>query len=110
MTSTGSWREPGPGSSEQDRKVATALGVFAGGFTRDAAEQVAGADLGSLATLTERGILQRFPDASGGTRYQLHELIRQYALDRLHDAGPEAVDAVRSRHFDYFVTGGGRYR
>jgi predicted ATPase/DNA-binding CsgD family transcriptional regulator len=89
--------------SESDRSVATALGAFRGGFTREAAEYVAGASLPSLATLTERALIQRLPDAVGGSRYQMHELVRRYAVDSLEAAGGAAADAVRSLHFDYFV-------
>ncbi|MFP5283904.1 MAG: ATP-binding protein, partial [Actinomycetes bacterium] len=95
----GTWQWLG----EEDRAVATALGVFRGGFTREAAEDVAGASLASLATLTERALVQRLPDAVGGSRYQLHELVRSYAVKRLEAAGPEVADRIRSRHFDYYL-------
>ena len=88
---------------EADQAVATALGVFRGGFTREAAEFVAGASLASLSTLTERSLIQRLPDAVGGSRYELHELIRSYALARLEASGSQVADKVRSRHFDYFL-------
>ena len=89
--------------SDTDRAVVTALGVFRGGFTRDAAEYVAQASLASLATLTERALIQRLPDAVGGTRYQFHELVRAYAVDRLEASGEATSEAVRTRHFDYFL-------
>jgi predicted ATPase len=62
------------------RQADIALAVFVGGFTREAAEAVAQADLGVLAALAERSLIQRLPDAQGGSRYQLHELVRHYAL------------------------------
>ena len=89
--------------SGQDREVLAGLAVFVGGFTRQAAEAVTGASLASLATLVERSLIQRLPDTVGGTRYHVHELVRSYALERLADAGQQAVDAARMRHFDYFV-------
>ena len=89
--------------SDVDRSVATALGAFRGGFTREAAQVVTGASLSTLATLTERALIQRLPDAVGGSRYHLHELVRTYAVDRLQAAGPETADAVRARHFDYYL-------
>ena len=89
--------------SDDDRAVATALAVFRGGFTREAAEQVAGATLASLATLTERAIIQRLPDARGGTRYQMHELVRTFAVHRLEATDDEAADALSARHCDYFL-------
>jgi predicted ATPase/DNA-binding NarL/FixJ family response regulator len=95
----GSWRWLG----DQDRSVLAGLAVFVGGFTRRAAEAVTGASLASLATLVERSLIQRLPDTVGGTRYHVHELVRSYALERLADAGHQAVDAARMRHLDYFV-------
>ena len=83
---------------EGDRTVLSALAVFVGGFTRVGAAEVAGATLGSLATLTERALIQRLPDASGGSRYVMHELVRGHALGHLRDA-----DAVRARHFAHVL-------
>jgi len=94
-----SWRWLG----HDDQEVLAALGVFAGGFTREAAEAVAGAGLSSLASLIDRALIQRLPDSTGGTRYQVHELVRSYALERLRGAGEDRADAVRSRHLDFFL-------
>ena len=76
----------------------SALAIFVGGFTREAAEAVAGASLGVLAALAERSLIQRLPDAQGGSRYQVHELVRHYALRHLEDDG-----TIRGRHFGYFL-------
>jgi non-specific serine/threonine protein kinase len=89
--------------NDADQAVAAALGVFRGGFTREAAQQVAGASLASLSTLTERSLIQRLPDAVGGSRYELHELIRTYALARLEALGSRLAEEVRWRHFDHFL-------
>jgi len=89
-----SWRWLGA----RERTVLGALAIFVGGFTREAAEAVADADLGALAALVERSLIQRLPDAVGGSRYQVHELIRQYALGHLQDDRP-----IRARHFAYFL-------
>jgi hypothetical protein len=59
---------------------------------------VADASLGVLAALAERSLIQRLPDARGGSRYQVHELVRNYALRRVDDDGP-----IRARHFAYFL-------
>jgi predicted ATPase len=84
--------------SARERAVLSALAVFVGGFTREAAEAVAHADLGVLAALAERSLIQRLPDAQGGSRYQVHELVRHYALRQLEDDRP-----IRARHFAYFL-------
>jgi predicted ATPase/DNA-binding CsgD family transcriptional regulator len=84
--------------SASERTALSALAIFVGGFTREAAEAVAGASLGVLATLAERSLIQRLPDAQGGSRYQVHELVRNYALRHVEDDGP-----IRARHFAYFL-------
>ncbi len=89
-----SWQWLGEG----DRSVIEALGVFVGGFTRDAAEAVAGADLGTLSQLSQLALIQRLPDPYGGSRYQVHELVRSYALGRL-----ERLDDIQERHLRYFL-------
>jgi predicted ATPase/DNA-binding CsgD family transcriptional regulator len=83
---------------DADRSVIEALGVFVGGFTREAAEAVAGADLGTLSQLSQLALIQRLPDPYGGSRYQVHELVRSYALGRL-----ERLDDIRERHLHYFL-------
>jgi len=84
--------------SPRERTVLSALAIFVGGFTREAAEAVAEADLAVLATLTTRSMIHRLPDAQGGSRYQVHELVRQYALSQVDDDRP-----IRARHFAYFL-------
>jgi predicted ATPase/DNA-binding CsgD family transcriptional regulator len=84
--------------SPRERTVLSALAVFDGGFTLEAAEAVADADLAVLATLTARSMIQRLPDAQGGSRYQVHELVRNYALSRSKGARP-----LKARHFTFFL-------
>ena len=84
--------------SPRERAVLSALAIFVGGFTREAAEAVADADLGVLAALAERSLIQRLPDAQGGSRFQVHELVRHYALRHLKNDS-----AIRSQHFAYFL-------
>ena len=83
------------------------LGVFAGGATLElatdvcAGEQLAQAQvLPALETLVEHSLVG--VDAHGGAvRYRLLETVRQYALERLEDAGER--DATRDRHRDTFL-------
>ena len=84
--------------TDADRSAIEALGVFVGGFTRPAAAAVADADLGTLSRLSQLALIQRLPDPYGGSRYQIHELVRSYALHRLADPAP-----VRDRHRRYFL-------
>jgi predicted ATPase/DNA-binding SARP family transcriptional activator len=71
------------------------LAVFAGSFGLAAAEQVAGASAGVLDRLVDQSMLVVDPQLDG-TRFRLLELIREYALERLEEAG-EAND-LRHRH------------
>lgn len=83
--------------SPEERRVLCRLAVFQGGFCRNAAEGVAGARLPQLLALVSKSLLRR--DESG--RYDLHEVVQQYALAHLED-DPEA-DAVRDQHSDYYL-------
>lgn len=59
-----------------EQAVLAKLSVFRGGFMRDAAEQVAGANLRVLLALVNKTLLQR--QVENG-RFALHELLRQFA-------------------------------
>ena len=73
-----------------EQQVMAKLSVFRGGFTREAAEQVAGANLRVLLSLVNKSLIQR---QSAGGRFTMHELLRQYAADqrKLVDPGDEAL-------------------
>lgn len=62
-----------------EQQILRRLSVFQGGFTREAAAQVASADLPQLLALVDRSLAQR----TAVNRYTLHNIIRQYALDYL---------------------------
>ena len=83
---------------DRHRTVLSSLAYCVGGFTREAAQAVAGAEPDTLATLISRSMIQRLPDAVGGSRYQVHELVRSYALSRLGD-----TKGAAERHFAYFL-------
>ena len=81
--------------------------MFAGGFTLDAAEAVAAGDaidvfdvLDGLGQLVDKSLVVA-DETDDGTRYRLLETIRQYALERLEEAGE--TDAVRRRHAQWVV-------
>jgi hypothetical protein len=75
--------------------VVRQLSVFRGGFTREAAESVAGATLAQLSACVDKSLLWR----TGAGRYEMHELLRQYAQSKLSQAGE--AEAVCRRHRDY---------
>lgn len=88
-----SWRR----LSEAEQRFLAQLAIFRGGFTRVAAEQIAGATLSGLLALEQKSLLQR--DRTG--RYELHELLRQFTAEKLDDAG--AALKGHHRHADYFT-------
>jgi serine/threonine protein kinase/predicted ATPase len=81
----------------EDREIFARLSAFRGGFTRGAAEFVAGAQLVNLATLVGKSLLEWQPSAS---RYVIHELLRQYAEEKL--AQLPSREATRERLGAFF--------
>ena len=79
-----------------DREVFAALSVFRGGFTRETARAVAGAELRHLRALIDASLVQRF-DA----RYVLLDVLQRLAEERLEANGQAA--AVRTRHAEHFA-------
>lgn len=73
------------------------LAVFEGGFDREAAAEVVGADLRSMSTLVAKSLVRR-PTPG---RFDLHPLIGQYAAERLA-ADPDVETDLRSRHAIYY--------
>ena len=61
--------------SPEERLAMQRISLFRGGFTREAAEQEAGASLPILSALVEKSLVRR----SAAKRYDLHDLIGQYA-------------------------------
>ncbi len=81
-----------------ERSALQCLAIFRGGFTRTAAEQVAGANLRTLLALANKSWVQRHAD----DRYHVHELLRQYAQEQL-EAVPAAAAAARTAHAEYYA-------
>lgn len=91
--------------TDDERTLLRRLAVFAGGFTLDAVEQVCadGAPetvLDLLGSLVDQSLVVA-EERAGGVRYRLLETVRQYARERLTEAGEaEALDA---RHGEVFL-------
>src|SRR5260221_1526923 len=83
--------------SDAERSALMKLSVFRGGFDLQAAEKVASAPVPILAGLADKSLVRLSPVG----RYDLHELLRQYAADKLAETG-EAV-ATANQHLSYFL-------
>jgi predicted ATPase/DNA-binding SARP family transcriptional activator/tRNA A-37 threonylcarbamoyl transferase component Bud32 len=82
-----------------EQEVFQQLSVFRGGFTREAAQTVTGASLRTQMALVNKSLLR----SDSGGRYQLHELLRQFAAERLAQ-DPSVGAAVKDRHCSYYST------
>ncbi len=83
---------------ETQRAALRRLTLFCGGFTRPAAEAVAGVELRTLQALVGKSLLRRDP-ASG--RYDLHELLHHFAAEQLALSGE--AGAVQQAHAAYYA-------
>ncbi|MDQ3856348.1 MAG: hypothetical protein M3281_08165, partial [Chloroflexota bacterium] len=89
-----------------ERGLLAALGVFAGGFTPEAAEAVRSDDqpgvaLRGLEVLHESGLVERVDHPSEELRFRLLETVRAYALARLAESCDG--DSARQRHAEYYL-------
>jgi predicted ATPase len=78
------------------------LSVFAGGWTLQAAQAVC--DCGSLeltSALVMKSLVVVHQEAGRETRYNFHEMVRNYAWEKLLEAGEE--ESIRDRHLEYFL-------
>lgn len=82
----------------QERGILQQLSVFRGSFDQEAAAAVAEAPMITLATLVEKSLV-RVTEAG---RYQMHELLRQFAAEKLVQA-PEAHEQLQNRHCAYYA-------
>jgi predicted ATPase/class 3 adenylate cyclase len=90
-----------------ERLVFARLGVFAGGFTLEAAEEVVADEVVAasmvvdvLDALVARSMVA-LDETSLATRYELLETMRQYALEHIEASGD--ADVLRARHAANFV-------
>jgi predicted ATPase len=84
--------------SEDEQEILKKISVFRGGFTTEAARDVAGASYNQLLGLVNKSLLQR----SSAYRLSIHELLRQYAEELLNQDQNEK-DEVRDLHCAYFA-------
>jgi predicted ATPase/class 3 adenylate cyclase len=93
--------------AEQERTLFARLSIFAGGFTLEAAEAICcGEECGDedildlLSSLVDKSLVI-VEERGGRVRYRFLETLRQYAAERLRDAGQTAD--LSDRHLRYFL-------
>jgi predicted ATPase/DNA-binding SARP family transcriptional activator len=103
-----------PGSfnllSPAEQRALLTLAIFRGSFNQAAAREVAGATLGHLRALVEKSLLNAAASAAAAgpghesgaaeTRYQMHPLLRQFALERIEAA---ALAEGEARYAAYYA-------
>ncbi|UCG23940.1 MAG: tetratricopeptide repeat protein, partial [Chloroflexota bacterium] len=83
--------------SSKEQAAFAKLSVFRGGFSRDAAQSVTGATIRIVSDLINNSLLTR--DSNG--RFQLHELLRQFAAQKLEE-DEESCQTTQGQHAAYF--------
>lgn len=84
---------------DEEQRLFCALSVFRGGFDGAAAQAVSGASLLTLTRLVRKSLLQHLPE---NERYEMHELMRQYAKEKLDTLGLRTK--IEKGHSDYFLS------
>ncbi len=88
--------------TDAEHSVLRQLAVFRGGFTREAAQAVVGVSVRMLTGLAHKSWL-RWVEVNGGVgRYELHELLRQFAAEHL-DSAPVERAAVEGQHSAFYL-------
>ncbi len=83
-----------------EQQTLTRLTQFKGGFSADAAQQVADASWANLAPLVDKSLLrQRLHRVNGRSqvRYDMHPLLRQFSAEKQHEP------SIAGRHAAYFA-------
>jgi predicted ATPase len=89
-----SWQQLSP----KEQEVFAQFAAFRGGFSRVAAQKITGANIRTLSNLVNKSFLQYNQHRD---RYELHELMRQYAAEKLAEDA-EQETAVRDKHSAYY--------
>ena len=84
---------------EEEQRAFRKLALFHGGFEVQAAQEVAAASPWTLASLVNKSLLRKGPSG----RYEIHELVRQFASEKLDDH-PIEKETTHERHCIYHAS------
>ena len=89
--------------SESERKLFRRLSVFSGGFDFAALEAIGaeGDPLDQIEQLVDKSLVTVEQLSDDRSRYRLLETLRQYAVERLAEAGEE--NDARARHYAFYL-------
>ncbi len=85
--------------SQQEQEAVGKLSLFRGGFNRSAMAQVADLALTTLSNLFSKSFVRRL----GEDRYEMHELLREFAEEKLHQMD-ELWSQTRTNHGQCYMT------
>ena len=85
--------------SEEEQRVLGQLSIFRGGFSAEAALQITKSSIRLLGELVSKSLLIHEPHLR---RYELHELLRQYAEEKLA-TNPQTHTATKQSHAAYYA-------
>ena len=88
--------------TDAEQTLMRQLSVFSGGWSLDAALEVCDGDvMGLTGSLVRKSLIVMNQEGRREIRYGFHEVIRQYALEKLSDSDESA--RTRDKHLDYFI-------
>jgi len=92
----------------EERSLMRRLGVFIGGWTLESAEAICAGDgldayavLDLVESLLNKSMIAADLEHGHEARYRMLDTMREYARDKLNDAGES--ERVQRRHFDFFL-------
>ena len=87
---------------EPEQSFMRQLSIFAGGWMLESAQAVCDGDVLNLTSaLVKKSLILVSQEANSDTRYRFHEIVRQYAHEKLSE--PSETADLRTRHLHYFL-------